>query len=254
MRPNSSHTGKRRRNRARGAATPPSLSAESRTACEVAIGYRFKSDDLLDRAMTHRSAAQGHMVAWSNERLEFLGDRVLGLVMVETLLQRFPLAREGELAPRLNLMVSRETCAVVGAALGFGGFLMVDASERQTGGPLKSSLLANAVEAVIGAIHTDGGMAPARKFILEHWRVHLQAVEAAPRDPKSALQEWAQGSGRPAPAYVHEGQSGPDHAPQFTTTVTVAGLPPASGVGASKQEAERAAARALLVRLAETQT
>jgi ribonuclease-3 len=116
---------------------------------------------------------------------------------------------------------------------------------------VQASLVANAVEAVIGAILQDGGLAPARKFILTHWRVHLQAVESAPRDPKSALQEWAQGSGRPAPSYAHQGRSGPDHAPQFTSVVSVEGWPPASGVGASKQEAERAAARALLAAMAE---
>jgi ribonuclease-3 len=162
-RPNSSHTGKRRRNRARADAAP-SLTKEQRAACEEAIGYRFKDANLLDRAMTHRSAAHGKAIEWSNERLEFLGDRVLALAMVETLLERFPGMREGDLAPRFNALVSRETCAVIGADLGLGRFLIVDRAERSSGGPAKRSLLANAAEAVIGAIYLDGGLAKARKF------------------------------------------------------------------------------------------
>ncbi len=138
-RPNSSHTGKRRKNRARIDAVP-SLTAEQRAACEAAIGYRFKDEKLLDRAMTHRSATQGKAVEWSNERLEFLGDRVLGLVIVEALMLRFPTAREGELAPRLNAIVSRKACAVVGEQLMLGAYLIVDKSERNNGGATKPSL------------------------------------------------------------------------------------------------------------------
>ena len=244
-RPNSSHTGKRRKNRAR-AEGPPALSAEHREAMEEALDHRFKDATYLDRAMTHRSAAQGHAAEWSNERLEFLGDRILALVMVETLLERFPKLREGELAPRLNAMVSRETCAVVGASLGLGQYLIVDRSERATGGPEKPSLLANAIEAVIGAIYLDGGLEKARKFILRVWKKLLQASPELGRDPKSALQEWAQGGGHPAPVYRHVSREGPDHAPVFTVTVNVPGHEPVPGVGSSKQLAEREAARAML--------
>ncbi len=247
-RPNSSNTGKRRKNRARGSATPPSLTSEQREACEAAIGHRFKDKALLDRAVTHRSAAHGHHVDWSNERLEFLGDRVLALTIVETLLGRFPTLREGDLAPRLNTLVSRETCAVIGAQLGLERFIIIDRAER-SGGPVKASLLANATEAVLGAIYLDAGQAAGKKFVLKHWKALLAAAEATPRDPKSALQEWAQGEGHPAPTYVAAGRTGPDHAPVFTTTVTVKGFPQASGTGASKQEAERAAAKALLAQV-----
>lgn len=244
-RPNSSHTGKRRRNRAR-AEGPPALAPEQRKGLEEALGYHFKDEKLLDRAMTHRSAAQGHAAEWSNERLEFLGDRILGLVMVETLLERFPKMREGELAPRLNAMVSRETCAVVGASLGLGQFLIVDRSERATGGPEKPSLLANAIEAVIGAIYTDGGLEKSRKFVLKVWKKQLQASPELGRDPKSALQEWTQGEGLSTPVYRHVSREGPDHAPVFTVTVNVPGHEPVPGVGSSKQLAEREAARAML--------
>lgn len=244
-RPNSSHTGKRRRNRAR-AEEPPGLTPEQRDTCETALGHRFKDEALLDRAMTHRSAAQGHAAEWSNERLEFLGDRILALVMVETLMERFPKLREGELAPRLNAMVSRDTCAIVGAELGLGQYLIVDRSERATGGPEKRSLLANAIEAVIGAIYTDAGLEKARKFTLKAWKKLLQASEDMARDPKSALQEWAQGEGLPTPAYRHVSREGPDHAPVFTATVEVDGRAPATGAGNSKQAAEREAARVML--------
>jgi ribonuclease-3 len=224
-RPNSSHTGKRRRNRARADA-PPSLTKELRAECEDTIGHRFKTPALLDRAMTHRSATQGKAAEWSNERLEFLGDRVLGLVIVETLLERFPGSREGELAPRLNALVSRETCAVVGAELGLGRFLIVDRSERASGGNNKPTLLANAAEAVIGAVYLDGGLKAADKFILKHWASLLTATAEKPRDPKSSLQEWVQAEGLPAPSYRHDARDGPDHAPMFTATVHVQGREP----------------------------
>jgi ribonuclease-3 len=252
MRPNSSHTGKRRKNRARGATQPPSLSPAMRDAMEERIGHRFKQPELLDRAFTHRSAAQGHSAEWSNERLEFLGDRVLGLVVAEAMLERFPLAREGELAPRLNSIVSRETCGVVGATLGIGEALIVDAAERGAGGAAKPSLIANAMEAIAGAIYLDAGFAAAERFILKHWKPALQAAAVAPRDPKSALQEIVQGSGRPAPVYRHDDRTGPDHAPVFSASVAVEGVGEAAGQGATKQEAERAAARALVEQIERT--
>jgi ribonuclease-3 len=143
-------------------------------------------------------------------------------------------------------MVSRDTCAIVGAELGLGNYLIIDQSERSTGGPEKRSLLANVVEAVIGAIYTDAGLEKARKFILKQWKVLLQASTEMSRDPKSALQEWAQGSGMAAPAYRLVTREGPDHAPVFTVAVEVDGRQPLQGVGNSKQVAEREAARAML--------
>lgn len=246
MRPNSSHTGKRRKNRSRGTTHPPALSAEMRATLQEKIGHRFKQPELLDRAMTHRSAAQGRAAEWSNERLEFLGDRVLGLVVAEAMLERFPLAREGELAPRLNSVVSRETCGIVGSSLGIGDGLILDPVERGTGGATKPSLIANAMEAIAGAIYLDAGFAAAEAFVLRHWKPALQAAVVTPRDPKSALQERVQGTGRPAPVYRQDERTGPDHAPVFSVTVIVEGDGEAVGHGATKQEAERAAARALL--------
>jgi ribonuclease-3 len=248
MRPNSSATGKRRKNRARGALTPPTLTVEAREACQAALHYSFKSPELLDRALTHRSAAAGHAAEWSNERLEFLGDRVLGLIVSETMLEMFPTAREGDLAPRLNAIVSRETCGRIGAALGLGAFLLIDRAERAAGGADKPTLLANAMEAVLGAIYLDKGLPAARTFVKTHWKAAIQQTVDLRRDPKSALQEWAQGRGYPTPTYAHGAPSGPDHAPRFTASVVVAGLAEADGVGATKQEAERAAARAFLDR------
>ncbi len=247
-RPNSSHTGKRRRNRAR-AEGPPELTNEQRDECEANIGHHFKDRALLDRAMTHRSATHGKTAEWSNERLEFLGDRILALVMVEALLERFPKLREGELAPRLNNLVSRETCAVIGAELALGQFLIVDNAERSTGGPEKPSLLANAIEAVIGAVYMDAGLEKARKFVLKAWKRLLQASPELARDPKSALQEWAQGEGLPTPVYRHISREGPDHAPVFTVTVQINGYEPMPGIGSSKQLAEREAARAMVAAL-----
>jgi len=244
-RPNSSHTGKRRRNRSRAEAKP-SLTGEQRAACEEQIGYRFADPKLLDRAMTHRSASNGRTAELSNERLEFLGDRVLGLVVAEALMVRFPMAREGELAPRLNAVVSREACAGVGVALGLDQQLIVDKSESTNGVAARRTLLANAAEAVLGAVYLDGGLRQAEKFVLRHWGSLLGAASETPRDPKSALQEWAQGRGLATPVYSHDARSGPDHAPVFTVTVRITGHAPVSASGASKQQAEREAARAML--------
>jgi ribonuclease-3 len=250
MRPNSSHTGKRRRNRARGATEPPGLAATTRERVEAAIGRRFADPALLDRALTHRSAAPNRP-DWSNERLEFLGDRVLGLVIAEALLERHPLEREGELARRLAALVSRDACAAVAADLGLAELVVVDAAERLTGVASRPSLLADALEALIGAVHLDGGLPAARKLVLALWRERFAGAAAPPKDPKSALQEWAQGAGLAAPLYISGERTGPDHAPEFRVTVAVAGLEPATAAGPSKQDAERAAARLLLARIAE---
>jgi ribonuclease-3 len=250
MRPNSSHTGKRRKNRSRGARKPPSLAIGERETFEQLLGRRFRIPDLLDRALTHRSAAQGQGTEWSNERLEFLGDRVLGLVIARHLLERFPLAREGELAPKLNAVVSRDACARIGDRLGVAAVLMVDPAERATDGSLKASLISNAVEAVLGAVFLDAGYVAAEQLILRHWKDALQETESLSRDPKTELQEWAQGEGRPTPTYRHVGRDGPDHAPRFFAYAIVAGFEPAPGEGPTKQDAERAAARAFLQKLA----
>jgi ribonuclease III len=246
MRPNSSHTGKRRRQRARGADKPPTLEPEARELVIAAVGRRFKDPLLLDRAFTHRSAVPGKASEWSNERLEFLGDRVLGLIVAGMLLERHPDAREGELAPRLNALVSREACAVIGEALGFADLVIAEASgpeERRQG---RATLVANAVEAVLGAVYLDGGLEAARGFVRRAWASAFAAADNQTRDPKTALQEHVQGRGWPAPSYAHVRLAGPDHAPRFGARVSVGAELGAEGEGGSKQEAERAAARAML--------
>jgi ribonuclease-3 len=249
MRPNSSHTGKRRRARARGTIKPPVLESAHREDAEERLGYTFQSPALLDRALTHRSAAQGNIAEWSNERLEFLGDRVLGLVIADILIDRFPGAREGELAPRLNMLVSRERCAEIAMRIGLGGWIMLDRAERAQGGAERPTILSNAMEAIIGAVYSDGGMQSARSFIASHWRQALKEAMVSKVDPKTELQENAQSLGRPSPSYRIGGREGPDHAPIFTAICSVQGWGEETGTGASRQEAERSAARAFLSRL-----
>lgn len=246
-RPNSSHTGKRRRNRARAnRAAPPTLSAAARSKLQASLHYVFNNPELLDRAMTHTSAVPGDAARLSGERLEFLGDRVLGLVIASELFNRFEQEREGGLAPRLNALVNKDACARAAIDMGLGGHLILDGAERASGGRLKPSLLADATEAVIGAVYLDGGAEAAEDVILRFWKDSLKRLDKPPVDPKSALQEWAQRGGRHAPIYETAGREGPDHAPVFTSRVLVDGEEPALGKGASKQEAERAAAQALL--------
>ncbi len=243
--------GKRRRNRSRGARSAPVLEPAARQACEAVIGYRFKDPALLDRAMTHRSAVPNGHPEWSNERLEFLGDRVLGLIIARFLIERFPKDREGALAPRLNALVSRDACAQIGAALGLEEFLIVDRAERAAGAASRPSLLSNATEALLGAIYLDGELRAASKFIQQHWKNALQNADEVQRDPKSVLQEWVQGRSGSTPIYELVEQAGPDHAPTFKVSVRIDGGATQTGEGSSKQDAERAAAAAMLEQVAD---
>lgn len=212
---------------------------------ESTLGHSFDDPDLLREALTHSSAA-GKL---SNERLEFLGDRVLGLVIAQALLSRYPEASEGELAPRFNALVRKETCAEVAGALDLGSHLRMARSESQSGGRRKNALLGDAMEAVIAAVFLDGGLSAARDVILDGWRTPLDAQDEAPVDAKTALQEWAQGRGFALPAYVDVARSGPDHKPSFTVSVSVETGESAEGEAASKRAAQQAAAAALLARL-----
>lgn len=225
------------------------MDAAKRDACQEVIGYRFKDGSLLDRAMTHRSAVQSGHPEWSNERLEFLGDRVLGLIVAGFLIERFPKDREGALALRLNALVSRDACAEIGASLELDRFLIVDRVERAAGAARRPSLLSNATEALLGAIYLDGDLRAATKFVRQHWKEALQGAEEVQRDPKSVLQEYAQAHGGPTPEYELVGQKGPDHKPIFTVSVRIEGEAAETGTGASKQDAERAAAAAMLKRV-----
>lgn len=214
---------------------------------EKALGYRFKDQELVARALTH-SSTRGSGSQHDNERLEFLGDRVLGLAIAGALIEAYPEAVEGDLARRFNQLVKRETCAAVGRSIGLGQHLILSDSEAGSGGRDKDTILADAIEALLGAIHTDGGFDKSRAVVLRLWEPHLAGKSHASADPKSALQEWAQGRGLPLPRYVEVSRSGPDHAPRFVSEVRISGCKPAQGTGTSKRAAEQAAATTMLLR------
>ena len=214
---------------------------------EAALGYKFKSQDLLERALTHSSVRGSDAKRADNERLEFIGDRVLGLAIAETLHNADLGANEGDMARRYNGLVKGETCAKIARQIDLGSQLILSSSEMENGGRGKDNILADAIEAVLGAVFLDGGFIKARDVIARIW-----GVDGSPQstvttaDPKSALQEWAQGRGLALPRYVPLERTGPDHAPQFCTEVRVASFAPARGTGPSKRAAEQAAASAML--------
>lgn len=216
-------------------------------AFQTRLGHRFAKPDLLVRAVTHASI--GTATRPDNQRLEFLGDRVLGLVMAEALLSADESAREGQLAPRFNALVRKETCADVAREVGLGDVLKLGRSEMLTGGRRKEALLGDAMESVIAAVYQDAGFEAARALILRLWGSRIAAVEPDARDAKTSLQEWAQARGMPPPVYVETGRSGPDHQPQFTVRVSLASGEEAESTAGSKRVAEQAAARLLLQRL-----
>lgn len=212
---------------------------------EQRLGHHFKSSDLLRQALTH-SSATGES-SRNNERLEFLGDRVLALLVADLLLQHYPDADEGELALRLNALVRRETCAAVAVEIALGASLALAPAEAASGGREKPAILGDACEAVIGALYLDGGMAVARNFVETCWMPRLAGLSAAPADAKSALQEWSQARKLGTPVYTVINREGPDHAPEFVIEVQLPGHAPLCGTGASKREAEQAAAKAMLM-------
>lgn len=216
-------------------------------ALQGRLGHQFRKPDLLLRAVTHASI--GTATRPDNQRLEFLGDRVLGLVMAEALLAADPDAREGQLAPRFNALVRKETCADVAREVGLGDVLKLGRSEMLTGGRRKEALLGDAMEAVIAAVYQDAGFEAARALVLRLWGGRIAAVEPDARDAKTSLQEWAQGRGMPPPAYDEAGRSGPDHAPVFTVRVTLANGAAEEASAGTKRQAEQLAARRLLERL-----
>jgi len=187
----------------------------------------------------------------SNERLEFLGDRVLGLVIANKLHALYPEDREGALALKFNALARREACVAAAEAAGLAPHLILAAGEAGSGGRLKGAILGGAIEAVIAALYLDGGMKAARKFVERYWEDAFAGLGRDMRDAKTALQEWAQGreGKRGAPAYRVVRRKGPDHAPHFAVEVCVEGETPETGEGRSKREAEQAAARAMLERL-----
>ncbi|MBK8439130.1 MAG: ribonuclease III [Rhodobacter sp.] len=216
-------------------------------AFQTRIGHAFRKPDLLIRAVTHASISAPTRP--DNQRLEFLGDRVLGLVMAEALLAADPKAPEGLLAPRFNALVRKEACAEVAREVGLGDVLKLGRSEMLSGGRRKEALLGDAMEAVIAAVHLDAGFEAARAMVLRLWGGRIGRVEEDARDPKTALQEWAQARGMPPPDYAETGRSGPDHAPVFTVEVRLENGEAAEATAGSKRVAEQAAAKALLDRM-----
>jgi len=211
----------------------------------MALGHRFRQPDLLRKALTHPSVDTGEDTA-NYERLEFLGDRVLGLVIARMLFERFPHEREGSLARRHTALVRAETLTLVAQRLDLGSYIVMSEAEENAGGRNKASVLANCCEAVIAALYLDGGMYAASRFIRRHWRPLMSQELAAAKDPKTALQEWAQKRGLPLPTYTIVDRAGPDHEPVFSIQVQVPGLPAVTATGRSKRVAERAAAASLL--------
>jgi ribonuclease-3 len=216
---------------------------------EVILGHTFSRPELLREALTHRSATYGKGRSHtSNERLEFIGDRVLGLTMAEWLAERFPREQEGELGRRLAYLVSQPVLAGVAEQAGLAAALSVSPGEAKAGVAKRATVLADALEAALGALYLDGGLDVARAFVRRAWAGAMVEHADPPKDAKTSLQEWAQKRGNDLPGYEITERSGPPHAPIFTVTVTVGALS-ASGTGNNKRAAEQEAAAALLAGL-----
>ncbi len=219
------------------------LSAEI-NAFQQRLGYQFSNPELLVRALTHGSVSSATRP--DNQRLEFLGDRVLGLVMATALLEADKKASEGQLAPRFNALVRKEACADVARQIDLGAVLKLGRSEMLSGGRRKLALLGDAMEAVIAAIYRDAGFEAARDVILALWGDRIHTVESDARDAKTSLQEWAQARGQTPPSYIEVKRSGPDHAPIFTIAARLQDGTEAQATAGSKRQAEQAAAKSLL--------
>jgi ribonuclease-3 len=229
----------------------PRSKRRSRTtsALEARIGYRFTDAALVERALTHISGLSGpRNPAGSYQRLEFLGDHVLGLVVSEMLFQVFPRANEGELSRRLADLVRKDACADVARQIDLGAAIKLGTSEALAGGRHRPTILGDVCEALIGAVFLDGGYPAAAEFIGRFWRERMLTPARPLRDPKTVLQEWAQGRGLPAPTYREVARTGPHHDPEFRVAVELPDRAPAEGLGRSKRAAEQAAAAAMLER------
>lgn len=215
-------------------------------AVEAITGVAFADLDLLRRALTHASAKGGE--GGNYQRLEFLGDRVLGLVVAQMVFEANDNASEGELSLRLNALVNAETLAEIADEIGVSDLIVAGSELRTLAGRKRVNLRADVMEALIAAVYLEGGLEPARRFIRRYWEGRSKAPTAARRDPKTELQEWAHQVSKSSPLYVVEKREGPDHDPVFEVSVRIVGIDPASGTGRSKREAEQAAATAILLR------
>ena len=223
--------------------------SEAIRSFERRLGYEFSNLSLLVEALTHSSIASDFKK--DNQRLEFLGDRVLGLVMAEALLEIDQTAPEGTLAPRFNALVRKETCAEVARQIELGGVLKIGRSEMLSGGRRKDALLGDGMEAVIAAIYKDGGFEIAKTIIIKLWGDRIKNVKVDARDAKTMLQEWAQARGQNPPNYEVISRSGPDHAPDFLVKVILASGETSEAMAGSKRQAEQMAAKALLQKIGE---
>jgi len=215
------------------------------------IGHSFADPTLLTEAVTH--ASMSSPTRGDNQRLEFLGDRVLGLAMAQALLEADTDAAEGKLAPRFNALVRKETCADVAREIDVGAVLRLGRSEMLSGGRRKEALLGDAMEAVIAAVYLDAGFDVAQALIIRLWGKRIHDVDADARDAKTAMQEWAQAQGLQPPRYVEVHREGPDHAPVFTIAAQLTTGASAQATAKSKRLAEQAAAAALLAQMEKTQ-
>ena len=214
------------------------------------LGHQFRDPSLLEEALTHSSVERPRGQARNDyERLEFLGDRVLGLVIADRLLRLYPESDAGALARRFNTLVRQESLAEVAEQIGLGAHIRLSKSEHGAGGRQKPAILADVCEAVIGAMFVDGGLKPAAEFVRRHWDPMAEKLAGAPRDAKTALQEWAHARGLEPPAYEVVERAGPDHDTVFTVEVHLKDRKPARGKGRSKRVAEQAAAEVMLEQL-----
>ena len=226
-----------------------SRGARNHEKLQFRLGYKFADPDLLDRALTHSSAiSPAKRIERSYQRLEFLGDRVLGLVVADMHYRRYPKANEGELSRTLNTLVRKETCAIIARTLGLGPEMNLGDSEARTGGAEKEAILGDVTESIIGAIYVDGGLGKAYEFVERLFEEFLADGSANKADAKTTLQEWAQAQGLEPPTYTQTERTGPDHAPQFTITITLGDYDTLSAAGPSKKIAEHKAAELFLIR------
>jgi ribonuclease-3 len=216
---------------------------------ERRIGYQFHDRELLERALTHASVGDGAKAVRHNERLEFLGDRVLNLCAAERLMALDPDAREGEMSRLMASLVNYHACARAAHAAGLPAALRLSPSASKVGARKSDAVLGDACEALIAALYIDGGLECARAFFLKFWDEEFARLdEPRSKDPKTQLQEWAQGRGLALPAYEIVSREGPDHAPCFTVSVEIEGFPPERAQGRSRQDAEKAAAQQMLLK------
>ena len=211
---------------------------------EEIIGYVFKEKELLSRAITHASIESPNY-----ERLEFLGDRVLGLIIAEILFKKYPTEKEGELARRFSALVRGQTLSAIGKEIEIDQYILSSGKEDSSEGTENENIIADVMEALLGAMYIDGGFTPCKNMVEKYWDERFETMTHPPQDPKTELQEWAQARGKNTPTYEMIHREGPDHAPTFTIRVTVEGLPSQDAQATNRRRAEKDAARKLLATL-----